>query len=340
MEVVKKQRVFGLDFVRAVATVLIVMTHYNARYIMLGDQDSMKKMIVTGTTFNVYIGSLGVSLFLMISGAALMLTYENNFEKSSFYKKRFVSIYPMFWLAYIVAFFHQFYVYRGINQSIPKYNIILSIIGLDGYLSNAGIPTFYILGEWFLGFIIIIYIIFPILRKGVLEYPFVTAMLTILLYIVTLSNYKLSFPQHFFLFTRIPEVLFGMYFQRYIKKVNRVMAIIALGILLANTVIAPNISSNFQTTYVGIAAFLLFIYLGELCKKNNIIVGITKVLCKYSYAIFLVHHYIIAYVMGKFDLNNITILESYILFVLICCMIGIFARLLYDGNKYIFKKMI
>ena len=66
MEVVKKQRVFGLDFVRAVATVLIVMTHYNARYIMLGDQDSMKKMIVTGTTFNVYIGSLGVSLFLMI----------------------------------------------------------------------------------------------------------------------------------------------------------------------------------------------------------------------------------------------------------------------------------
>lgn len=330
-----KQRVFGLDFSRAIATILIVMTHFNARYMLFGNADNLKKMIVTGTTFNIYIGALGVSVFLIISGSALMITYEKNFELRSFYKKRFISIYPMFWIAFVVAFFHQFYIYRGINQEIPKLNIILSIIGFDGYLSNAGIPTFYILGEWFLGLILIIYIIFPVLRKGVMDYPLITALLTLLLYGVTLKFYALSFPRNMFLFTRLPEVIFGMYFQKYIKRVNHIMVSVALGILIANTLVAPGIASDIQTTYVGISAFILLFYMGEFCQKCNLVKKITNVLCKYSYSIFLVHHYIIAYIMGKFDLNSITVLESYILFILICCLIAICAKLLYESNKYI-----
>ena len=328
------KRIFSYDFVRAIATVLIVITHFNARYIMLGTPIAYSKMIIGANVFNIYIGGLGVSLFLIISGASLMATYEKNLDWRLFWKKRFLSIYPMFWIAYLFAFLHQFMRLHTINQSIPKRNIFFSILGIDGYLANAGVPTFYILGEWFLGFILIIYIIFPLLRFGVLNYPVKTGIIISLLYIATMVFYNSNFPENMFIFTRLPEVFFGMYFHKYLKKVNFKVAFLAVAVLVINTVYSPTFSQNIQTTYIGIASFLLLSYIGSKLEANNLIVRICKVMCKYSYAIFLVHHYIIARLMENFDLNNITVLESYILFLLIIIVIAIFARLLYMVNGY------
>lgn len=332
-----KKRIFEFDFIRAIATILIIITHFNARYMWVGTPDAYKKMIIGINTFNIYIGALGVSLFFIISGATLMLTYGENFDLKTFYKKRFWSIYPMFWIAYFVAFLHQFYRYRCINQAIPKMNIILSILGIDGYLSNADIPTFYILGEWFLGFIILVYIIFPILRWGVLKHPIITGCLSLVLYIVSIAAYNLKMPSSIFLFIRIPEILFGMYFQKYIRKVDLKMAVISGIVLALNTIVSPEYSQNIQTTYIGIAAFLLMFYISKYFEDKIWVSSFCSVICKYSYAIFLVHHYIIAVVMGEFDLNNITVLESWILFILICCLVGIFSRLLYECNRYVVK---
>ena len=332
-----KKRVFGPDFVRAIAVILIILTHYNARFLWVGSEVAYKKMIIGIRTFNVYIGGLGVSLFLIISGYALMYTYGKKIEIRDFYKKRFWSIYPMFWIAYFVGFLHQFYRYRGIDHTIPLRNILFSIVGMDGYVSNANIPTFYILGEWFLGFIIIFYIIFPVLRKCVLFYPKITGCIVMFLYGISILYYDLDFPQNMFMPVRLPELMFGMYFQRYIdmKKINWKVALAAGLILVFNTLFSPTYNENIQTTYVGIASFLLLIYLSNFADHSMIIKAFCNVLCKYSYPIFLVHHYIIAYFMGLFDLNNITVLESWILFILICCVIALFAKLLYNINNYI-----
>lgn len=35
----KKERIFYLDFVRAIAVILILMTHYNAVYLYVGQPD-------------------------------------------------------------------------------------------------------------------------------------------------------------------------------------------------------------------------------------------------------------------------------------------------------------
>lgn len=51
---------------------------------------------------------------------------------------------------------------------------------------------------------------------------------------------------------------------------------------------------------------------------------ICNIISKYSYAIFLVHHQIIAKMMATFDLQNITHIQSYVLFFAICIVIVFF----------------
>ena len=155
----KKERLFYLDFVRAIAAVSIVITHFNARFLLL-NLPTPEKAVITTTVSNIYIGNWGVSLFFIISGAALMYVYEEKCDLKTFYKKRFFSIYPMFWIAYFFAFCYLFYVNKAIpGGGAPKKNFILSIIGFDGLMAE-NVQTFYILGEWFLGAIILMYVFF------------------------------------------------------------------------------------------------------------------------------------------------------------------------------------
>ena len=51
----KKERLFYLDFVRAIATISIVITHFNARYLYL-NPPMPQKAVITTTVANIYIG--------------------------------------------------------------------------------------------------------------------------------------------------------------------------------------------------------------------------------------------------------------------------------------------
>ena len=152
-----------MDFVRAMATLLIVLTHYNAIFLYTNPQ-MPEKAVISLEVFKLYIGNLGVSLFLIISGAALFYVYENKMNIKTFYKKRFLNIYPMFWIGYVGYFLWRFYCNRGINPDIPRWKIIYSILGMDAYLTAFGDVNFYIVGEWFLGFIILFYLVYPFLQ--------------------------------------------------------------------------------------------------------------------------------------------------------------------------------
>ena len=71
--------------------------------------------------------------------------------------------------------------------------------------------------------------------------------------------------------------------------------------------------SSIQTTYIGIAFFLVLVFISGYVEYK----GITKIcafLTKYSYAIFLVHHVIISDIQAAFDIRNLSVIKSYILF--------------------------
>ncbi|MFR4733818.1 MAG: acyltransferase family protein [Agathobacter rectalis] len=256
-----------------------------------------------------------------------MYVYENELDVLKFWKKRFINIYPMFWIAYIFAMLFNFYRIGSIDTSIGKWRYIFSILGIDGYIANWGVQTFFLVGEWFLGYIIIIYIIFPILRKGVNEYPLLLAIITAVLYIlsIVLGAKDVS------LFVKLPEFLFGMYFIKFIKKPNLKMALISLVIVVINTLVKPDFISVVQCTYVGIASFVCLAYVSELL-QFDIIQKICKVICKYSYPCFIVHHFIIYRMVEKFNLDNITMGQNYLLFACCIVVIAVFSYLLLHVN--------
>lgn len=328
----KKERIFYLDFVRAIATISIIFTHYNALFVYNTSIPMPQKAILTLTVGNVYIGGWGVSLFLIISGAALMYVYDNELDALKFWKKRFLNIYPMFWIAYISAMLYNFYKYGSIDTSIGKWRYIFSILGIDGYIANWGVQTFFLVGEWFLGYIIIIYIIFPILRNGVNNHPVILASAAILLYIISI----VLGAKDVSLFVKLPEFLFGMYFIKFVKRPNWKMALLAFVIVILNALIKPEINSVIQCTYVGTASFVCLAYVSEFL-KFEIVQKICKLICKYSYPCFIVHHFIIYRMVEKFNLDNITMGQNYLLFA--CCVVVIvfFSYLLLHVNDKVMQ---
>ena len=266
-----------------------------------------------------------------------MYNYQENLDIKKYAVKRFVGIYPMFWMAYIIAFAY-FCVKNHMmpGTGTPKVNFIFTILGLDGMLA-AYIPTFYILGEWFLGTIILMYLLFPLLRTGVNQKPVLTAAAVLVIYAVMfLLEDRVNIS--IIVLTRLPEIVFGMYFVRWGKKVDWKMALSAFLILIVNGVVAPSWSSMLQTTYVGIASFIVLVFLSyylkfSACEK------FCDVISKYSYAIFLVHHVIIAEIMARFDLAHISVAKSYLLFAGTCVVIAVFAWILFQVHAFIMGRI-
>lgn len=330
-----KERLFYLDFVRALAAIAIIITHYNAVF-LYWDPPIPGLYVIDAFVFNIYIGRFGVSLFLIISGAALMHVYGNGIKLKKFYIKRFKSLYPMFWIAYSVAFLYM-YVYKGnwASTQVPKQNLILTFLGMDGYLADL-MPTFYLVGEWFLGFIVIFYIVFPLLRFMMERKPVLLAVAAMVIYCLFIWRYPMRITASKNLFIRLPELLFGMYFIKYIKKVNLPTALISLAVLIANQIIKPSWNEDIQTTYIGIAAFLVLVYISQYVRSEKIHV-ICAWISKYSYAVFLTHHIIIYTLMTSFDPTKMTHIESYLVFFGLCFVISVASVILYKAHDYVMK---
>ena len=105
----KKQRLFYLDLIRAVALVCILVIHFNAA--VTGYFTLPSKLFGSVLPFNIYLGDFGSSLFFMVSGAALQYTSPGQGREplnlARFYQKRAKAVYPMFWLAWCI-FSHPF----------------------------------------------------------------------------------------------------------------------------------------------------------------------------------------------------------------------------------------
>lgn len=329
----QQERIFYLDFVRAFATVLIVLTHYNALFLYNISPPDASKGILFTYIGGVYIGTVGVALFLIISGAAFTYVYQDKkLELGKFFKKRFMSIYPMYWIAYIITFFINFWKNAGIQQGIPKKNIVFSVLGIDTYVANYGIMTFATVGEWFIGLIVIIYIAYPLIKYLFEKAPILLIIaVTVGYYISVYFSCKYVNPLRWFL-----VFVFGMFFFKYIKSVNSWCAIGAVGVIFVNNKIKIIQIHQFEDLYISLCVFVILVYLSRLLERINI-KKICGVICKYSYPCFLVHHFIIYQITKKFDLNNISRADNACLFVLCCVIIVIFSKGLYMLDHLIQK---
>lgn len=80
-------------------------------------------------------GSIGVNLFFLLSGASLTHRWQNRWNLKEYVKGRILAIYPDFWVIFFSLFVYG-EVLHGNNASVPKWKLIFSIIGVDGYMQQ------------------------------------------------------------------------------------------------------------------------------------------------------------------------------------------------------------
>lgn len=291
----KKERVLYLDLIRIVCFLMVTSFHFSVAVKTIGINADVE--LYQGIVHIVW-GPIAVSCFFMVSGAALIYRYRETFSLKEFYKKRFFGLYPLFWLAYLFAFLDFFYRVKSMPGG-PKINFLLSVVAMDGYF-NGYIPTFYMLGEWFLGAIVILYILFPLYRYVMCKCKWILPALFLAVSIVLL--YHNPFPlvleknpivcSMYFVLGMLIEMLREKRDSRAVRIGLRIAA--AAGAVLVIVIYAVEKTGyRFNSYHVIFAAALaLFFMLMEAAEwvKSERIKGLVATIGKHSYAYFLLHH--------------------------------------------------
>ncbi len=330
----KKERLYWLDFIRTFSMFAIIVFHFNCT-IYPHQVYTGEKKIIFYEYINGNLAHIGVALFFLISGASLMYTYSQEFDLKTYLKKRWLGIYPMFYICWAGVTLYYLYRFYSINPFMVDRrtsSFLLTILGMDGYLSGI-IPNYYVVGEWFLGCIILLYLIFPILlwiknKIGINK----LMLISLGLYIVWVLLYNIpQFTIDMFFVTRIIDIVIGMFIVEKIKNAKWYHALIGLIIVIVWLKIYINIELMFKINIFGTALFFVLMYIGQLLGKRFSF--IFAWFSKYSYAVFLVHHVVLDQVCTHFHGRNFGTLQTY--GVLVICIIITFvcAIVLYNLNS-------
>ncbi|MEW6429292.1 MAG: acyltransferase family protein [Thermodesulfobacteriota bacterium] len=292
-----ERRLFFLDWVRSVAILLIINAHFN---------DMLREYGIPAHVFHSNPSGLGVSLFITLSGASLMAAYGKDLGGvSSFFWKRFLTIFPLFWLCYLlfyVALSVQGGTFPPMQGNPLKY--LLTLTGFDGFFLYKA-SNFYLIGEWFLGLIILFYLSFPLLRHAVLAMGYWVLPCSLLLMVIAahLHNiWQVEMGANRFPPSRLMEFIWGMtlvwYFCRQDvtwKERWRFLAAAAatftgIYFFLKPAWLMPHILA-------GLAAFPILALLAWPL-GSGAMQSLTGFVSKYSYGAFLVHHQFLAFLFA------------------------------------------
>ena len=273
----------------------------------------------------------------MVSGGILYYNYSDKLKLNNYYLKRWKSIFPMY---YIIYFFfeilnmiaHKSIFYRG-NPII----YIFTLLGIDGYLCSV-IPTYYILGEWFLGMIIILYILFPIVLYFFKKNDKITFISILLLYIIFLDKPILNPSSYSSITSSLFSFTIGMTMFKYKEKIfnTKNLLISIVGILLLSLIKLP-ISSDISYHLLGLFVFIFLFEVGKYIMEKNFLSIIFRKIGELSYAIFLLQHITINMVLKYF--NPVSTIEAILALIIIIIFTLCEANILYIVTNFIVNKV-
>ncbi len=314
-----KKRLNYLDVIRVFACFCVMTIHFNASisgydatgYFMYPND------LIPNNWFGVYLGTLGVGLFYMISGAALEYRYPEGCKLGTFYKKRLLALYPSFWVAFAVSFIYSFFRYHTMPEA-PLSHLLVSFAGMDGYFMCLGLPwyEFYQVGEWFLGCILLIYAIYPLVAWLLHRFPIPAIVGMTAWWIVATV---LGIDRNWF-FIWIYYVFLGMVFMRFIHKAVKPAVLGFAAVLAVASFFWTGMPQPVRDLFLCAIFFILITALCELFEKQVTILSPSlKKISALTYPIFLVHHRLISWVCMSFDVANISKRNNLFLYLVYIC---------------------
>lgn len=333
-----KRRLFFLDFIRAVAILLIIVHHYD--YAVVTDYtiapNNINILFLNNFLWVGWEGTIGVSLFIILSGFSLMISTNKHFVIRDYAKKRFLGIFPLFWISYIISALASF---KNFPRPGNTFSLILTIIGFDGLLLYK-IPNYYLIGEWFVGFILIMYILFPFLRWLLSKNQLCFCYALLLSGLIASNYYNFSMAIDRFPFCRLMEFGFGMIFALYYQSLAKQEHIsnILLAFPMLFLVKVTSMPILFAIAAYGVIFFVGLTSVAQFI-NNKLLQTIISFLGKYSFGAFLLHHIILNIILRNFIGININYLANFILFIFVTSIIFAVSCLVTNFVELSLKKL-
>jgi len=265
--------------------------------------------------------SLTFTIFFFISGGVL---YHNNNRINSlkrFYYKRWKAIYPMFYVAWLWQYFervianHSFFY----KESISPFRFVFTILGIDGYFLYR-FNNYYILGEWFLGAIVLLYMFYPCFLHGVnkMSWKVLEIIVPLLIFQIHMPCFEISARRNLIYCSTI--FLLGMlcfkyklYEKSYIKSASCIICFAYLCIPVGNNIYFELIFclSTFFVLY-SVATSIMRL---SLCRK------LFHFLADLSFPIFLVQNIVGSSIVESFIPSTVEGVVKAIVFAVFLCIV-------------------
>lgn len=311
-----KKRELSIDFVRALCAIGIIVYHFYCHT----DSHLTKYFYLFA---NGDFGSVIVNVFFLISGAML---YYNNPEISSlkyFYYKRFRSIFPMFYISFTGLFVitvirsHNFF-YGG-----NPIKLLLTLFGVDGYFLYLG-SNYYQVGEWFLGAIIMLYFLYPLLLKLFNKSSTLVTILVFSLYATVFipGIYKIDIGRN--LFSCLISFELGMVLTKNSRLWKKNCWLFLLSILVAVVLLSIRLNyihENISVHLLSICFFIILSYIGSFLMKSRICLKVFSEISSVSFAIFLLQHVVILCMLRLYMPANDMIAFLWLLAIIILTIV-------------------
>ena len=328
----KKERIPALDFIRVICTLGIIANHY---------AQAVDDSFLTNA-FHTYpsgIGSVGyvcVVVFFMLSGAALYYSNGQPDHLGRFYMKRWKAVYPSFYIAYIMLFIWYIRFNRTFFTGRSPLTLVFTVLGMDGYLAGA-VPTWYILGEWFLGAIILCYVLYPLIVYCFKKSEIAACAALVALYALTLNWKMLNQNAFRNIFSCLLSFSCGIVLMKHGWFRSRIAGLISLVLYIVSAFVPVIRENNILSHIQGLLLFLALAAAGQYVMKNRFFAGTIGKGAVFSFEVFLVHHIIVGYVTHFFHPEN-TVMQLLALLGTVLIS-GIGGYVVYLIRTWIFKQI-
>ncbi len=297
-----ERRNIGIDYVRCLMAILIMMYHYTYRYFELFPSVSNKYM-----SHLKYGGTIGVAIFFVISSFYSMNTDYSD-AKCSFVKK-IIRLYPAYLLAVIIIYI-VVKITNTVELEVSVLDLLMNIILIARYLGRKLVDG----AHWYVYFLIVFYAWHILLNKLGLKkkyWPYIV-------WLVLSSITSQSFMEHFGLNSivyfnhRIESLCTVLFLERYSSYiiigvmiffiVNKIgvfrKSITLLFVALVRNIFFVPYSILIIITFLCVILFLMFSEYWVL-PQNHIVNWFAPI----SYSFYLIHQNI-GYVVFQFQKIN------------------------------------
>ena len=335
----QKERILYIDFLRILSMMMVFFHHVRSEFILA-------KHWVPGI-LGVGWGALGVYIFIILSGYSLYLKKNDQLGFLQFLNKRFFKIIVPYWVFYLSFFLFYLYIGKISYKTFSLYQFLISLTGFDTLINPFFVVSKYCLADWFVGFIILIYLLAPFLFftfNNLKEFSLLI-FLSLSAVIINIYNNVLILRVPFVqIFTFLVGVYLSCYLYRVLDKVRMFLflaffAVVFLIIFIGNYsglffYWARCVSLSVLVIFIVKIVFLKFQPLKGKKISKSIYFG-----SNISYMFFLCHHQVLFLTKDYIFKNSIVFfdLTSLLFFVPFLITLAISSILYYFSSQLIFN---